>query len=104
MTFGKKSNEKKTATPKTTTEAEPATTQAAPSAAKDSPAPASGGKRIVLELHPTRAYAVVTEGGGPSFKIAYHIRRSSGTEMVAPLKGGVSVPLSDWLAGKADIK
>lgn len=67
---------------------------------KEAPA-VKDSKRAVIGLFPTRGYAVVTDGGEP-YKIAYHIRRASGVEVVAPLKGGVTVPFSDWLSGRVN--
>lgn len=103
MAFPKKAAKEATSKAVMTEEEDlPATPETATEETSEKAPKAKGGARSVVTLFPTQGKAVLKEGE-ETLKVAYHIRRKDQVELIAPIKGGVSVPLADWLAGKAQV-
>lgn len=64
--------------------------------------PAEKGGRKVLKFNLAQGKATVQEGDKKA-KVAYHQKRSTGQILIG-LPGQGSIPVEDWLSGKADLK
>ena len=58
------------------------------------------GKREVIHHTPSRSQAIV-KIGDVKFRAKIHRKRQTGQELIGHSSQGASVPLEDWLAGKA---
>lgn len=61
----------------------------------------SKNNRKVVSVKPSRNSAVVS-AGGKEYKVVHHLKRKTKEALVAG-PSGKSVPVKDWLAGKADL-